>query len=347
MRLVAAATAGAVVPATTHGRLQTPDTRARVVGYLATAPEAAPGWRTDGTFVWPAGLAEAARRHGLAPPLELFLHMRRSWFLVPATVPPDRRSAAAELVARASVTHPSTVDAAGTAAPEQDRHHHARLMRAREAEPPEDAVRPARLFDAVGPDRTGWFSPGRLRIPEPERRGRLVGCLCRGRLVLRCLAGAPDPLDDRYRLRLGWRTDGVWVWPEALGHYVLTRGVAPELELLVHIERRGYAVADVDDPLARDAAGVARQPPAPLWAPSVRYLRDGAGRLVRAWGTGGAKPWVGDQYEVLRDDLRWGQPAEPIDLMAQALGLTPVAEAAAVAMIDERWARGDAVPALD
>jgi hypothetical protein len=48
---------------------------------------------------------------------------------------------------------------------------------------------------------------------------------------------------------------------------------------------------------------------------------------------------------VLRDDLRWGPPPESTD--AALSRFWPVDQVEAVTVLDERWARADAVPALD
>src|SRR5215470_10757144 len=77
-------------------RVNAPDLRARMVGYLATAPQAAPGFRTDGVWVWPEALAERARVDGARPQDQLFQHMRERWFLLPDSVSdPDLSEAAA------------------------------------------------------------------------------------------------------------------------------------------------------------------------------------------------------------------------------------------------------------
>ena len=44
----------------------------------------------------------------------------------------------------------------------------------------------------------------------------------------------------------GARTDGVWVWPEAVCHHLAEHGRRPDLELLDHIQERGYSVPPVD-----------------------------------------------------------------------------------------------------
>jgi hypothetical protein len=70
-------------------RIFAPDTRSRMYGYLATAPVAAPGFRTDGVWVWPERLAEHARAHGIAPQEQLYQHMRERFFLLPDDLSED------------------------------------------------------------------------------------------------------------------------------------------------------------------------------------------------------------------------------------------------------------------
>jgi len=188
-------------------------------------------------------------------------------------------------------------------------------------------AQPAQLHRA-----TVSTTPDRLRIPEPVRRARLAAYLDSGALVLRAV-GATG---------LGWRTDGAWVWPEALAAHLRRRGVAPELALLCHIESQGYVRPPVAAERARAAASVARERPASMAAPpQVRHLTDGAGALLRVWS---AEP---ELVEVLRADLRWGPPAESLDGVARAMGFRPIGADVAAALVDARWARGDAEPALD
>ena len=39
-------------------------------------------------------------------------------------------------------------------------------------------------------------------------------------------------------------TDGLWIWPEGLGHYVATHGVRLPDEFVAHAERSGFRVPD-------------------------------------------------------------------------------------------------------
>lgn len=55
---------------------------------------------------------------------------------------------------------------------------------------------------------------------------------------------------------LNFRTDGVWVWPGAVPHYLNKHGVPPEPELLQHIADRGYRIGPVDEPAQQAAVRV-------------------------------------------------------------------------------------------
>lgn len=217
--------------------------------------------------------------------------------------------------------------------------HAERRERGRES-PPAD-LRLARLFDGESPAGTPWFSPNRLRIPEPSRRERIAAYLMGGRLVVRVSGRAADPMDPEHGkpIPLGYRTDGVWVWPESLAHYLRVRGVAPELEFLCHIEERGYRLPeDLPVELVPVAGAVVKAGPSPRLArPPVRYFWQPSGRIVRVRSRqpGG--------IDALRDDLRWRQST--MDQLATAH--RELSEAEAVAFIDARWAAGDIVPPLD
>ncbi len=123
----------------------------------------------------------------------------------------------------------------------------------------------ARVFDGESPSGSPWFSPNRRRIADPVRRDRVATYLERGRLVLRVAGRAPDPLAPSAGrvVPLHYRTDGVWVWQEALAYYVRKRGVAPELALLCHIEEHGLRPSGpVSDEAARPRRRQGAQPTA-------------------------------------------------------------------------------------
>jgi hypothetical protein len=390
-------------------RLISPDLRSRIVGYLSTAPLAAPGFRTDGVWVWPEALAEHARTQGARPQAQLFEHMRERWFLLPDSVsaeslaeaarfaegpptpdpPPqstgdvfligrepaaergilrwqydvegggrrerayiaDGWSRAGETIEEVSRTdgRPRTFDRISeyeASRINDDRcrdHHRQAILDARETEPGEGGMRLARVFDGESPDGGPWFSPARLRVPEPERRARLAEYLAGGRLTVRATGHMVDPLAPGSGpvVPLSFRTDGTWIWQEALAYYIRHRAVAPELELLCHIEDRGYRMpADVPaDVLASAAATVQAGPRAAPSGQPMTYYRSDIGALFRARG---GEPYMVDLFGP---DLRW-TPSDRIWHSRYGFGdevFTVISETDAVAYIEKRLARGDAL----
>jgi hypothetical protein len=392
-------------------RIAAPDTRSRLYGYLATAPLATPGFRTDGYWVWPERLAEYVREYGIAPQEQLYQHLRQRYFLLPddvgenalweaavasaAPAVPDpapdqhwsyhasydgpdatatdlfrtatrpdgvaveyryasggwQRSHRTELVERGVV--PGRLEpVSGRVAADivnqlSDRRHAGALAEARETVAPPGQLRLARLFDGVGPDGDAWFSPARLRLPEPVRRQRIATYLNGGRLVMRVAGQLPDPWSgsDERVVPLNYRTDGTWVWSDALAYYLLRRGIAPELDFLCHIESTGYAgPPPVADEVASAAVAVATGPPAP---PPVRvpmtYYQEPWGVVCRARRD---DPHAADVYRM---DRRWGPTSDLSDqlIRGEDNGYQAITEADAVRALDARWPQDDAQPPLD
>jgi hypothetical protein len=71
-----------------------------------------------------------------------------------------------------------------------------------------------------------YITPERSRVADPARRARLASFLDGGTEV------AP-----------GYRTDGVWVWPDSFAEDVRGQGIAPEGDLVAYIESCGYLPA--------------------------------------------------------------------------------------------------------
>lgn len=86
-----------------YPHLPCPETRARVTGYLAWAPEPVSGYRTDGAWVWPVALVDELRQRGYGPPRELLEHMRNVGYRPPQQVSDqvlDQAAAALRVAAR-------------------------------------------------------------------------------------------------------------------------------------------------------------------------------------------------------------------------------------------------------
>ncbi|MFF5226207.1 hypothetical protein [Dactylosporangium sp. NPDC000521] len=109
---------------------------------------------------------------------------------------------------------------------------------------------------AVGtpePGRPTRAAPERPRVADPGRRRRIAGYLSGGAAI-----GHGHGV---------LRTDGVWVWPERFVAEILDDGLAPEPDLLRHMERQDFRAPDpepgarlTDDALRAWRAG---PPPAP------------------------------------------------------------------------------------
>jgi hypothetical protein len=167
------------------------------------------------------------------------------------------------------------------------------------------------VFDAVDENGNPYFSPDRRRIPPGAERDRLLAYLDAAPLAMRAHGFEPDPLDPSRGgvVPVGYATDGVWVWQEAAAYYLRTYGVAPEEDLVAHIERAGYAAprqlpADVLNAAADAALYPGADPPGGLKAARYYSILRSSGRvsgLYRQWLS--PEGYVVD--EVSQRDLRW------------------------------------------
>jgi hypothetical protein len=66
---------------------------------------------------------------------------------------------------------------------------------------------------------------------------------------------------------MSFRTDGVWIWTDTVTYYLAEHGMAPDAELLRHIEDRGTAPSDVDAVALHRAMAVLTSPQEsePVW----------------------------------------------------------------------------------
>ncbi|SRR5258708_19054773 len=121
---------------------------------------------------------------------------------------------------------------------------------------PED-VRIARVFAAGERDPVPG-DPGQSWLADAGERERVTGYLRAGAPILMTTALQPDRLDPARGKAVGasYRTDGSWVWSDALTYYVRMHDLAPEDEFYQHIRANGYACPAPDD-AAQDRALVA------------------------------------------------------------------------------------------
>lgn len=77
-------------------------------------------------------------------------------------------------------------------------------------------------------------------MAEPEERERLLRYLSGGVLVLMTSTTMDDVVDPRCGavVPLTFRTDGAWVWSEAVVYY-LHHHLIPEADLVAHVDDQG------------------------------------------------------------------------------------------------------------
>jgi hypothetical protein len=120
------------------------------------------------------------------------------------------------------------------------------------------SIRTAPVFDGYTLGSGPYFAPDRGRIDDLEQRRRLAAYLRSGTIVLRSFALDPDVVEPgRGAVVPGsFRTDGSWLWSDALLYYVETHGVAPPADLAEHIAAAGYRCPQPDAEAVRAAAQV-------------------------------------------------------------------------------------------
>ncbi|GAA1991480.1 hypothetical protein [Amycolatopsis minnesotensis] len=119
-------------------------------------------------------------------------------------------------------------------------------------EPPELFV--ARVFDRIDPDRGPLFDDDHARISDPGERARVLVYLRAGEPLMSTDAALVDVVEPRRGqvVPTSYRTDGVWLWPDAVTYYLEQYGLAPDEGLLEHIRTAGQV------PEKPDAVGLDR-----------------------------------------------------------------------------------------
>jgi hypothetical protein len=104
--------------------------------------------------------------------------------------------------------------------------------------------RVAPVFDRTG-DPSLPFDPRRTQVADPGEVARLRGFLDAGAVILSSAAREADRLDPGRGdvVPIGFRTDGEWVWSDAIAYYLSAHGVAPEKSFYHHIRTCRYVCA--------------------------------------------------------------------------------------------------------
>jgi hypothetical protein len=106
----------------------------------------------------------------------------------------------------------------------------------------------ARVFDTTV-DSSLPFDPRRPQVTDPAEHTRLLAFLGAGALILSTVEREADRLDPGrgYVVPIGFRTDGEWVWSQAIAYYLDAHGVAPEKSFYHHIRTCRYTSAVPDE----------------------------------------------------------------------------------------------------
>jgi hypothetical protein len=127
----------------------------------------------------------------------------------------------------------------------------------------------ARLFDGISADGVPYFDAQHPRIDDEDEREKVGRFLGSAPFVLRTTGRDVDYLDpDRPRVvGMSFRTDGRWIWSDALGYYVTAHGLAPEQEFVDHIRSHEFTPSKPDEATLLRAVDVIRHAQASPSAP--------------------------------------------------------------------------------
>lgn len=221
--------------------------------YGATMPNG-DGWGSQKDAMDAVAVEAGERVGGLIGVWRVFRHAHegpaRRVYLAEAEVRADLAELAAEMqyaLTEASEDTPRVeVFAEGTPLPA---YHDAALAAATLIWAASDTpVRLARAFDGANEGDGPYFQADHPRLDGPEGE-RVLAYLRSGEPVLDT-PGALDDVLDPGRLGVvpvGFRSDGRWIWPDAVTYYLERHGLAPEPELVAHVLAR----SGPPDPLSR------------------------------------------------------------------------------------------------
>jgi hypothetical protein len=127
----------------------------------------------------------------------------------------------------------------------------------------------ASIFDEVDPQAGPRFGLDHSRLDEQEA-ALVARYLREGEPVLVTTAQMDDVVDTtrKYCVPLNFRTDGLWIWPEASAYYAQEHHLGPDPALLEHIRSNHHRVPDVDGVALHRALEVLQQPgdAEPVWS---------------------------------------------------------------------------------
>lgn len=111
---------------------------------------------------------------------------------------------------------------------------------------PDPGITIAAVFDSVDADGP-HFSPGHARLDDEEAT-QVATYLCGGEPLLVTTTHMDDVIDPARTncVPMSFRTDGTWLWADACAYYAAKHRLAPDADLLTHIQASGYLMPTVD-----------------------------------------------------------------------------------------------------
>ncbi|MGL5867441.1 MAG: hypothetical protein ACRCYX_16480 [Dermatophilaceae bacterium] len=113
---------------------------------------------------------------------------------------------------------------------------------------PDREILVADVFDRIDDDGEPAFDDDHPRIDDIAERERLAAYLNSGAALLTTPMGTIDILAPERGpvVPLTFRTDGTWVWTDALTYYLVEYGIRPVPELLAHLAEAGTDHPQID-----------------------------------------------------------------------------------------------------
>lgn len=139
----------------------------------------------------------------------------------------------------------------------------------------------ARVFDPAGADGRPRVDESRRRVTDVDERRRLLGFLEGGTVIADAGVRDTDVLEPHRvaAVPIVFRTDGIWIWDDAVTYYLRWHHVPPEPDLLTHIRGRGYHAATVEGGV-REAAQAALGESADVYERKLRRWQVETGQLA-------------------------------------------------------------------
>ncbi|SFS31137.1 hypothetical protein [Saccharopolyspora flava] len=113
-------------------------------------------------------------------------------------------------------------------------YHAAALEAAELVWDPAPPARLARVFDGADTVGKPFFRPDHPRV-EAAQRQRLLGYLRSGAIAMATERVMPDVIDPNRTVPLNFRSDGTWVWNDAVCYYLDRYHLAPDPDLIEHV----------------------------------------------------------------------------------------------------------------